>query len=95
MTVEITGACIKNGFIRIEAVDVSEENLQRMERVRDDGFEKIVEFIFDSRETETFAYLRSWLKRQKATKGCVTYGQAVQAVVGTITTISKKYRSLD
>lgn len=95
MTIEITSVSCSNGVVHIEAIDVSEENLQRLERTRDDGFESLLQFVFDTHERETKEYLYRWLKRQKATKGCKTWGTALNAVVGTHVSISKKYRSWD
>lgn len=37
----------------------------------------------------------SWLHRQKATQGAATWGEALNAVIGIITTISQKYRNWD
>lgn len=93
MTIEITSISLDKGIINISAVDISEENLQRFERIRDDGVEQELEFIFDTHQEDEFRYLRAWLKRQKATKGCSTWGEALNAVIGTITTISGRYRS--
>lgn len=36
MLVEILSVSIKKGIVEIQALDVSEENLARMERMRDD-----------------------------------------------------------
>lgn len=92
MTVEITGVIIRNGVVTITAVDVSEENLQRMERVRDDGTEKELSFLFDTHQQQVYEYLYKWLKRQKATRGSTSWGEALTSVIGTVTTISAKYR---
>lgn len=91
MTVEITSVDISNGVVTINAVDCSEENLQRMERIRDDCFEKECLFVFNTKLVEDFKYLRNWLKRQKITRGCKTYGEALNSTLGTVTSISKKY----
>ena len=48
MTVEILSTVIENGYVSITVIDCSEEHLQRMERIRDDGVEKEIEFLFDS-----------------------------------------------
>lgn len=95
MYVEITAVSIVSGNVIIEAIDVSEENLQRIERTRDDGFERELKFVFDTHKRQDFLYLRGWLKRQKATRGCVTWGEALNAVYGTVASISKKYRVWD
>ncbi len=94
MTVEITEVLLETGgLVTIFGVDCSEENLQRMERTRDDGFEKAVEFRFDTKQPKSCTYLYKWLKAQKAAKGKDTWGAALQAVVGTVTTINAKYRN--
>lgn len=93
MLIEITSTRIRAGIIEICGIDVSEENLQRMERSRDDGFEKEVEFLLDTRDPKTYSYIYRWMKAQKAAQGKETWGSAAQAVVGTITDISGKYRN--
>lgn len=72
--IEITSVSLNQGVVNILAIDVSEENLQRLERTRDDGFEQEVEFVFDTHQKEHFLYLNRWLRKQKATKGCSTWG---------------------
>ncbi len=93
MLIEITAARIQEGIIEIYGIDVSEENLQRMERSRDDGVEQEIQFLFDTRDSRTYGYIRRWLKTQKAARGKETWGSAVQAVVGTITEVSGRYRN--
>ena len=96
MIIEITSATIaQHGVVNITALDVSEENLQRMMRNRDDGFERELEYQIDTKDAKAFQYLYRWLKRQKATKASTTFGEALQAVVGTHTQISGKYRVWD
>lgn len=93
MMIEITSVSLNRGIVNIFAIDVSEENLQRIERTRDDGAEQEVEFIFDTHQKEDFLYLNRWMKKQKATKGCSTWGEALNSILGTITAISAKYRN--
>lgn len=95
MLVEILSVTLKKGIVEIQALDVSEENLSRMERMRDDMNNPELTFLLDTREEKVLMYLNNWLHRQKAVRKqeCPTWGQALQAVVGTITTISGKYRS--
>ena len=95
MLVEILSVTLKKGIVEIQALDVSEENLSRMERMRDDMNNPELTFLLDTREEKVLMYLNNWLHRQKAVRKqeCTTWGQALQAVVGTITTISGKYRS--
>lgn len=94
MTVEITSTSMQNGVIRIGAVDVSEENLMRCERMRDD-FQKEIEFVFDLKDKLVYKYIINWLQSQKAVKGCKTYGEALNSILGTVTQISGKYRVWD
>lgn len=93
MTIEITGAFInKEKQVEISAIDVSEEHLQRMERYRDDGNERILEFVFDTgRDKKACSYLVHWLHKQKATQGSKTYKEALDAVVGTVAELSGHY----
>ena len=49
MTIEVTSTSICSGIVRIYGIDCSEENLQRMERIRDDGTEREVVFVFDTK----------------------------------------------
>lgn len=93
MTVEIVSAVLNQGIVTITAVDCSDENLQRMERMGDDGFEKELEFLFDTHNKDEYLYLRRWLKRQKAAGQADTWGNALRSVCGTITTINGKYRA--
>ena len=93
MTVEITSASIKDRIVTIEGIDVSEENLQRMERTRDDGFEREVVFSFDLTEKHPNIYINRFLHRQKAV--CELKPSylvdALQAIVGTVTSIDNRY----
>ena len=95
MDIEITSAEIRDGIVTITGIDVSEENLRRMERMRDDGAEMEVKFCFDSREPKELKYLHDWLKRQKAVRNRKTWGEALNRIIGTITVIGRKYRSWD
>lgn len=95
MDIEITSAEIRDGIVTITGIDVSEENLRRMERMRDDGAEMEVKFCFDSREPKELKYLHDWLKRQKAVRNRNTWGEALNSIIGTITVIGRKYRSWD
>ena len=58
MTIEVTSTSICSGIVRIYGIDCSEENLQRMERIRDDGTEREVVFVFDTKnDQKSFEYL--------------------------------------
>ena len=97
MTIEILSMEIadKHGLVRMTATDISEERLMYMER-RDDGFEKELVYEWDTADKYQFLALRRWLKKQKATKGKATYGEALHAVVGTVTSSpSGQYRVWD
>lgn len=74
MTVEITSIDVKEGIVTITALDVSEENLQMLERNRED-VERELSFVFDTHERLEYQYLYSWLHRQKATQGAATWGK--------------------
>lgn len=98
MTVEIISAQISSRTtVEILAVDVSEEYFQRISRNReDDGMEKRLNFVFDI-TSDNFYYLWKWLRRQKSVKEMQpgTWGEALQLIIGTITTISGKYLELE
>lgn len=95
MLIEIISVNCQAGIVHITALDVSEENLQRIERVRDDFNNVEINFVFDTHNRTSLQYLYSWLKRQKSVKtnNCSTWGEALRSVEGTISTISAKYRS--
>lgn len=95
MTVEITSTLIDKGVVSITAIDVSEENLQRIERMRDDISEDEIIFIFDTNKETAFVDFTKWLRSQKATKNSLTYGEALKSTIGTITDIPRRYRSWD
>lgn len=93
MDVEILSYEVKDGIVKIQAIDVSEQNLQRLERLRDDGQERELEFVFDTFKKGDYKYLRGWLKKQKATREAKTWGEALTAIIGSITVINGRYRS--
>ena len=101
MTIEITSTDITNRIVTINATDVSEEHLQRMERTRDDGFERELTFSFDLCARTENIYLYRFLHRQKAVKDILAAGEhltlkeALQATVGTVTQINGKYLNMD
>ena len=92
MLIEISGEALNKGIVSIFGMDVSEENLQRIERNRFDDGEEIT-FIFDTRNERVQQDFCRWLKQQKAARGKTTYGEALRATVGTIVYISGRYRS--
>ena len=99
MTIEIISMQItdrERGAVRMIARDVSEERLQFLERVRDDGFEEEVIYEWKTKDSRQFYALRCWLKAQKATRETKTFGQAMTSVIGTITqSPAGKYRIWD
>lgn len=68
MLVEILSVTLKKGIVEIQALDVSEENLSRMERMRDDMNNPELTFLLDTREEKVLMYLNNWLHRQKAVR---------------------------
>ena len=57
--------------------------------------EKQLEFVFDTTSRQQFPYFRKWMKEQKAAKQAITWGDALSAIIGTVTTINGKYRVWD
>lgn len=51
------GRKLSHGVVTITVIDCSEEHLQYMERYRDDGFEKQLEFVFDTTSRQQFSNL--------------------------------------
>ena len=84
MLVEILSVSIKKGIVEIQALDVSEENLARMERMRDDMNNPEITFLLDTREEKVLTYLNNWLHRQKAVRKqeCTTWGAGVTSSGG-------------
>ena len=83
MTIEIEEVTVKDGIVRITALNCSEEN---------DCYQKELQFVFDTRNNKSDCiYLTYWLHHQKVTAGCKTYGEAFYRIRGTVTTISGKY----
>lgn len=96
MLVEITDAFLQNGIASIVCTDCSEEHLQWVERYRADDTPRELLYLFDTKDPATASYLRTYLKRQKVTRTSKTYGEALRAIIGTITQSPKnQYRDLD
>lgn len=93
MDVEILSVQLNEGIVYFFCNDISDENLRRLERMRDDATEEEVTFVFDTHNEKEYKSLRYWLRNQKASKGASTWGQALQSVVGTITVIPTKFIS--
>lgn len=47
MDIEIISVEIKKGIVMITGIDVSDENLRRMERMKDDGMQTEVRVLLD------------------------------------------------
>ena len=84
MTIEVVSISITNKIVTITALDVSEEHLRWIERSRNDGFEKEVEYSFDTKDPVQRKYLYYFLKDQKAARNSETWGEAIRSIVGTI-----------
>ena len=97
MTVEITSVTINKRIVTIEAIDVSEENLQWIERIRDDCFDREIAFNFDLNQKSANIYLYRFLHHQKKVIELQPdlLIDALFAIVGTVTNISDKYLDYD
>lgn len=93
MTVGIIGFSIRDGIVTIETGNCDELNYQRLQRVRDGYIQRTIEFVFNTSIKNDFLYLRNFLKRQKKIKEQkpATWGEALNAVIGTVVNISGKY----
>ncbi|MGO5337909.1 hypothetical protein ACTQZS_14110 [Bilifractor sp. LCP19S3_H10] len=87
MTIEITSATIISRYrIEITAIDCSEENLQKMERLREDNFEKEIYYVFDKTANPKALYAaRNWLQKQSATAKAGSWADALNSIVGIVT----------
>lgn len=90
--VEIKSVELNKGLVTICCNDVSDDNLERLERLRDDGTEKEVSFVFDSHDKKDYIFLRNWLRNQKVTKDATTWGEALNSIVGIYTQLPGKFR---
>ena len=84
--------------IEILAIDTSQERLERLERNRVDRDPEIT-FRICLESKKGYYYFMHWINSQKAVKDAdsklptrITLFQALQAVTGTDTMISSKYR---
>lgn len=92
MLIEITEVSLqkKTKILVIRGIDVTKSNdLKKVERARDIEIHR--ELVFDTTDKLQFDYITKWLHRQKITKGCSTYGEALNAVIGTVTQIRSWY----
>lgn len=92
MEVEITGIAFVNGDVFIYSNDVSETHLSYIERTGDDE-ETNITFCFSKKKSQ-LRLATQWLHEQKAVQNAKpkTFGEAFNAVIGTITTIPAQYR---
>lgn len=98
MEVEIIGSKIdsREGIIYIYCLNQEILEEERWNRERTDE-EREITFVFDVSDIKDspsdYRYLYRFLKSQKAVKalGSSTWGQALEALTGTITQISKRY----
>ncbi|MCR4752026.1 MAG: hypothetical protein K5852_06995 [Eubacterium sp.] len=94
MFIEITGyAIIDRRYIVVESIDVSEMQLMRLER-RDDGCEREITFMFDTKDPKASAYIYRWLRKHKS-KDASTLGESLRSVVGRVCELSGYYRVWD
>lgn len=94
MRVEITSYELVDGEVRFSVIDVSEENLQRIERNRIEDAKEIL-VVFDTKNPYHRKQLSNWLHRQKAVQGSKTWGDALRSTVGTVTQINMKFRVVE
>jgi hypothetical protein len=92
MLITVTGYSLQNSIITIYGTDTSEENLQRMERMRSDIEPREMAFAFNTKYYTSQRYIWMWLKNQKATANATTWGEALSSIIGTVTEINKRYR---
>lgn len=92
MLIEITSVSLhkETKVLVISGIDATRtRDLATVARARDIEIHR--ECVFDTMDEAQFKYITKWLHRQKITKGCKTYGEALQAVVGTVTQIKNWY----
>jgi len=97
-TIEIIGTSITTDHVvQLICQDVSDEHLQYLERVRDDLPQEDIVYEYDTSDPKQFWALRSWLKKQKATQkpDIKTWGQALNAVIGTVVEAPRWRRTWD
>lgn len=93
MKVEITGYSLEEGYLIIYAtnLDAYEDNVFDRNRI-DDPDDYAVEFHFDTKNDPVVcAYVSRWLHANKACKGSKNYGEALRAIIGTVTILKKEY----
>lgn len=92
---QVESACIdKDKIIHIFGYLVDDLRTCRDERGRTDRI-AMREFAFETRNKEDLKYAVDFLHRQAVTKSCKTYGEAVQAIVGTTVNVHHKYLTFE
>ena len=92
MLIEITEVKLhkESKILVIHGIDVTKcRDANTVTRTRDIEIHR--ECVFDTKDEAQFKYVTKWLHRQKITAGCQTYGEALRAVVGTVTQIRSWY----
>ena len=92
MTIEITDVKLhkKTKILVIQGIDVTKcRDANTVARARDIEIRR--ELVFDTTDEAQFKYITKWLHKQKITAGCQTYGEALNAVIGTVTVIRSWY----
>lgn len=91
MRIQVESAHIdKNKIIHIWGPAVDDLRRCRDERGREDRV-PMKHFCFRTREKEDLKYAIWFLHDQVVTKGCKTYGEAIQAIVGTTVNLKNIY----
>ena len=91
MRIQVESACIdKDKVIHIYGQAINDLRKCRDERGRTDRV-PMKEFCFRTREKEHLKYAVWFLHDQVTTKRCKTYGEAVQAIVGTTVDIRREF----
>lgn len=92
MLIEITSVTLhkKTKMLVIEGIDMTKHRDEKtVARAKDIEIRR--ELVFDTTDKPQFNYITKWLHRQKITVGCKTYGEALNAVIGTVTQIRSWY----
>lgn len=92
MTIEITNVIYykETKVLVIDGIDAEKcRDLNTVARARDIEIHR--QLVYDTKEPAQYSYIDKWLHRQKITAGCQTYGEALKAVIGTITIIKPWY----
>lgn len=94
MRIEVFDARIKDKVIHIYGESIRDQRQARDDRARMDRL-PMIEFRINTLCRSGKEYAIKFLHDQAATKGSKTYGEAVQALIGTRVDIQKCYRVYD